>query len=131
MHQAEIKPKGGLWRWLTLFTSSSTLLCCALPITLTTLGMGAVSATLFSKIPVISPFLKTLARYENWVFGFSFFMISFGFWSVFRKGRACPADPELGAACARADTWNKRFLFLSALIWIVGFSARYLSVLFV
>jgi mercuric ion transport protein len=33
------KPRS--WSWLLLFTTSGTLLCCALPITLVTLGLGA------------------------------------------------------------------------------------------
>ena len=37
--------------WLTLFITSGTLLCCALPILLVSLGFGAVAASLNYNIP--------------------------------------------------------------------------------
>jgi len=52
----------GRWGWLVLFTSSATLICCALPILLVTLGLGAVSASLFSTLP----FLVVLAWHFNY-----------------------------------------------------------------
>ena len=46
---SEAEPR--YWGWLVLFASSTTLICCALPILLVTLGLGAVSAALFANIP--------------------------------------------------------------------------------
>ncbi|MDQ7050407.1 MAG: hypothetical protein Q9M92_13100 [Enterobacterales bacterium] len=37
------------WGVIILFTSSATLLCCALPILLVSLGMGAVVASLYGE----------------------------------------------------------------------------------
>ena len=45
--------------WLALFTTMGTLVFCALPITLVTLGMGATMASLVSNVP----FLVTLSQY--------------------------------------------------------------------
>ena len=112
------------WGWLTLFASTTTLFCCALPILLVTLGLGAVSAAMFANVP----FLAFLARHEPWLFLFSFCMLAISTWSVYRPGRTCPADPELAAQCAKADKWNKRVLKVSIAIWCVGFTAAYLSV---
>lgn len=109
------------WSWLLLFTTSGTLLCCALPITLVTLGLGASVATMASA----APWLITLSLYKGWMFTFSGLMIGLGFWAVHRPGRACPTDPQLAAACASADRWNQRFLWLSASMWCVGFIAAY------
>ena len=114
---------GKKWGWLTLFASTTTLFCCALPILLVTLGLGAVSAAMFANIPV----LKFLAKHEFWLFVFSFCVLAISAWSLFRPGRTCPTDPDLARACAKADTWNKRVLTISILIWLVGFSAAYLS----
>ena len=119
-----VKVPGRKWGFLTLFTSTGTLFCCALPILLVSLGLGAVSATMIANVP----FLKVLARHEPAMFAFSFVMISISAWSVYRPGRACPIDPAQAEACAKADRWNKRVLFISATIWLIGFSARYLSV---
>jgi hypothetical protein len=50
--------------FLSLFTSLSTLLCCALPALLITLGLGAVMAGLVSNFPIII----TLSKYKIWLF---------------------------------------------------------------
>lgn len=121
---ATVKAPGRKWGFLTLFASTGTLFCCALPMLLVSLGLGAASATMIAHVP----FLKVMARHEPVIFAFSFLMISISAWSVYRPGRTCPSDPELAAQCAKADRWNKRILFISATIWLIGFSARYLSV---
>ena len=113
------KPRS--WSWLLLFTTSGTLLCCALPITLVTLGLGASVATMASA----APWLITLSQYKGWMFALSGLMIGLGFWAVHRPGRVCPTDPELAAACASADPWNQRFLWLSGAMWCIGFIAAY------
>lgn len=51
--------------WLTLLTSGTTLVCCALPIALVTLGFGATVAALTSALPV----LVTLSGYKTWLVG--------------------------------------------------------------
>jgi hypothetical protein len=73
---------GRRWGWLVLFTSSSTLICCALPIFLVTLGLGAVSATLFETLP----FLVTLAKHKLWMFVGSAAMLALGGWALYRPG---------------------------------------------
>ena len=113
------KPRS--WSWLLLFSTSGTLLCCALPITLVTLGLGASVATMASA----APWLITLSQYKGWMFTLSGLIIGLGFWAVHRSGRVCPTDPELAAACASADRWNRRFLWLSTGMWCVGFIAAY------
>ncbi|MEE9380715.1 MAG: hypothetical protein V3V03_04855 [Hyphomonadaceae bacterium] len=114
----------GPWGWLILFASTSTLICCALPIILVMLGMGAVSAAMFSNIP----FLTTLAHYKLWLFAGSGLMLLLGGWALYRPGRACPVDPMLAAKCASAHRWNQRLFILSVIIWIAGFTAAFLSV---
>ncbi|PCI53084.1 MAG: hypothetical protein COB36_13355 [Alphaproteobacteria bacterium] len=116
--------KASRWGWLTLFASTTTLFCCALPILLVTIGLGAVSAAMFANVP----FLTFLAKHELWLFVFSFCMLSISAWSIYRPGRSCPADPKLADQCARADKWNKRVLIISSTIWLVGFTAAYLSI---
>ncbi|HFB54698.1 MAG TPA: hypothetical protein ENJ46_02145 [Hellea balneolensis] len=112
------------WGWMILFASTTTLLCCALPIILVTLGLGAVSAALFANVP----FLTFLAGHKFWLFVGSFLLLSLSAWSIYRPGRTCPVDPKLAAHCAQADRWNKRILTISSIIWLIGFTAAYLSV---
>ncbi len=111
------------WTWIVLFTSSTTLVCCALPILLVTLGLGAVSASLFANLPL----LVTLAQYKAWMFTGSVAVLLVTAWLLFRPGRACPTDPELAEQCDNAHRWNIRFLGASVVIWVVGFAAAYLA----
>lgn len=119
---AGLDKKPRAWSWLLLFTTSGTLLCCAIPITLVTLGMGATVASLAAS----APWLITLSQYKAWMFSISALLIAMAAWAVYRPGRACPTDPELAAACARADKWNRRFIAFSAVMWAIGFAAAYL-----
>jgi mercuric ion transport protein len=109
--------------WLALFASTGTLVCCALPILLVSLGMGATMAALTSNFP----FLVTLSEHKLWVFSISGSLLAFGAWSLWRPGRACPIEPSLAAKCEQATRWNRRILVGSAVVWAVGFFAAYLS----
>lgn len=112
------------WSWLLLFTTSATLTCCALPILLVTLGLGTAVASLASA----APWLITLSLYKGWVFAVSGALIAVSAWAVYRPGRVCPTDPDLARACAKADQWNKRFVWISGVMWCVGFFAAYVLV---
>ena len=111
------------WVSLVLLTSSTTLVCCALPILLVTLGLGAVSASLFANLP----FLITLAQYKAWMFTGSGAVLLLTAWLLFRSGRACPSDPKLAELCESAFRWNTRFFWASVVIWVLGFAAAYLA----
>ncbi|HXG29105.1 MAG TPA: hypothetical protein VNJ47_09710 [Nevskiales bacterium] len=109
--------------WLTLFTSTGTLICCALPILFVTLGLGAAVAAVTSAVP----FLGTLALHKAWVFAGSGLMLLVSGWLLYRPGRTCPSDPELGRLCERAQRWNRRIHGVSAALWGIGFFAAYLA----
>lgn len=109
-------------KWLTLFITSSTLLCCALPILLVSLGFGAVVASLNYNIPA----LVFLAEYKLWTLSLSALLLIFLAWVVWRPNQFCPADPELAAHCQTAKRWNKRIFWLSVIIWCIGFFASIL-----
>ena len=106
---------------LTLFTATGTLICCALPITLVTLGLGSAVVGLTSAAPWLIP----LSHYKIWVFAGSAALLGLGGWLLYRPGRSCPADPELGALCNRLDAWNRRIYWGSIAIWGVGFLAAF------
>ena len=110
------------WGWLVLLASSTTLICCALPILLVSLGLGAVVAALFATVPG----LTWLALNKAWLFAGSGLLLVVAAWSLYRPGRACPTDPERAALCESAWRWNRRILLVSALVWATGFFAAYL-----
>jgi len=109
--------------WLALFASAGTLVCCAIPIVLVTLGLGATVAALTSSFPVII----ALSEQKAWVFGISALLLVTAGWLLFRPGRSCPVDPAEARACNRAQSWNRRVLVLSGIIWSLGFFAAYLA----
>lgn len=109
--------------WLALFSTTGTLICCALPILLVSLGMGATVASLISSFPI----LVTLSEHKIWVFSISALVLLFSFISLFHSGRSCPADPHLGHLCQKSHDWNRRLLWLSLFIWSIGFFASFLA----
>lgn len=109
--------------WLALFSTTGTLVCCAIPILLVTLGMGATVASMVSSFP----FLMTLSQHKNWVFAISAVLLALSLWLIYRPGRTCPADPDLAQTCNRTQVWNKRIVWLSVILWSIGFFAAFLA----
>ena len=100
-----------------------TLVCCALPITLVALGMGATMASLVSNVP----FLVTLSQHKILAFTISGFLLALSGWLLYRSGRECPTDPTLAALCIKTQVWNRRIYRLSVTLWGVGFFAAFLA----
>lgn len=109
----------------SLFTSFSTLLCCALPSLLVAIGMGAVLAGIVSDFPL----LVALSKYKNWTFLAAGIMIGFNFWLFYgrKRSQACEID-ENGkeTACDTAARWSKVILWISASIYLAGLFMAYL-----
>ncbi|MEE8388213.1 MAG: hypothetical protein V3R65_06540 [Acidiferrobacterales bacterium] len=109
--------------WLTLFTTTGTLVCCAIPIMLVTFGLGATVVAMTSAFP----FLIVLSKFKLWIFAFSGLMLAFSAWFIYRPGRYCPTDPQLAALCERALKWNQRIYWSSVVLWGIGFFAAFLA----
>ena len=115
MNTFESRPrKWGIW---VLFLSFPTLICCAIPIILVSLGMGSVVASLYSENVL---FLSWFSNNKMLVFTISTSILTFSYWLLFRPGRACPSDPQLAQACAKARYWNIRFLIAATTIWALS-----------
>ncbi|MBM3105864.1 hypothetical protein IIE18_12010 [Pseudomonas sp. V1] len=110
-------------RWLALLSSSGTLICCALPILLVSLGFGTAVAALTAELPL----LITLVEYKAWVFAVSAALLAVAGYSTFRPDRVCPVDPALAIACQRAQRLSARLFWLSLTIWSLGFLMAYLA----
>ena len=120
--KSEVRRDAGI-SFFTLFASSGTLICCALPIILVTLGMGASVAAMTSSFP----FLIILSQNKIWVFAISGLMLALSTWLSYRPGQQCPSDAELAHICRLSKLWNRRILWLSIIIWSVGFFAAFLA----
>lgn len=112
------------WGWLVLFASTTTLVCCALPILLVSLGFGALWATIYANFGAIG----FVSQHKLWFFIGSAALLLFATYALYRPGRTCPSDPVLAVKCQAAELWNKRLLVASGILWVVGMSAAYLSV---
>jgi hypothetical protein len=83
---------------LALFASTTTLVCCALPALLVSLGLGFVMAGVFTAVPQ----LAWLGQHKTWVFGGAGVMLALSgglLWHA--RSLPCPIDPVKAAACGR------------------------------
>ena len=103
--------------WFSLFASTGTLLCCALPSLLVALGMGATMAGLVTAVPQ----LVWISQYKVWVFSLSGVLIALAGWMQYRaRFEPCPIDPELAKACDQSRKWSGIILIVSASLWSIG-----------
>lgn len=112
-----------LWSFLTLFASASTLLCCALPALLVSLGMGAAFSSFLSQFPQ----LIWLSENKNSVFcvaGLSLAVAGYFQWRA--QFEPCPIDPQLRDACLWSRRWGLRLYVCSVLIFFIGFFFAFL-----
>ncbi len=109
--------------FFSLFASSSTLICCALPAIFVALGAGASFASLIT----IFPFLITLSQYKLYITMFAVIMLIIaGYANYVNANLPCPADPELGRLCMETRRKSKFIYFLSTGIFIFATAFTYL-----
>ena len=109
---------------LALFTSVSTLVCCALPALFVTLGMGAVTAGLVSAVPQI----VFLSEHKGIVFAGAGLMLVIASYMMWRsRNDPCPIDPLEAQACKRMRSISKWILYVSIFAYVVGFFFAFLA----
>ncbi len=103
--------------WLTLFASSGTLVCCALPALLVTLGAGAALSSLIAVVPG----LVWISEYKIEVFAFAGLMMGgSGLLQLRNRTAPCPVDPALRHACLRTRKTSARVYVISLAVYVVG-----------
>lgn len=101
--------------FLSLFASSSTLICCALPAMFIALGAGATFASVITSFP----FLIVLSQYKISITIFAFIMIiAAGYANYKTYHMPCPADPDLGRECLKTRRRSRVLYYFSTLIFI-------------
>ena len=115
-----------LLSYFSLFSSFSTLICCALPSVLVLLGLGTAVASVLSA----APWLVSLSRHKVWIFSIAGTLILTSFFITYlltprlRGSDNCDAsDPE---TCGEVSKLSKIVLWGSAAIWSAGFFVAYL-----
>jgi hypothetical protein len=109
---------------LTLFGSLGTLLCCALPALLVSIGAGAAMASLVTAVPQ----LVWISEHKIPLFVFAGIMLLLSGVTSYRNRHApCPADPAGARSCRRVRRWSTGVFIVSALIYLVGFFFAFLA----
>ena len=109
---------------LTLFTSVGTLLCCALPALLVTLGAGAALAGFIS----VAPWITAISKYKVVVFvvaGILLGLSSYFLW--INRNAPCPVDEKQAKACMFLRKFSLYTIIISIIIYIVGFFFAFLA----
>jgi mercuric ion transport protein len=118
--------RAALLNYFSLFSSFSTLICCALPSVLVLLGMGTTVASLLSA----APWLVSLSRHKIWTFSIAGTLIALSFVMTYvvaprlRQGEVCEADDP--TTCGEVSKVSRVLLWGSAMIWSGGFFVAYL-----
>lgn len=117
--------RAALLNYFSLFSSFSTLICCAIPSVLVLLGMGTAVASLLSA----APWLVSLSRHKIWTFSIAGTLIAASFVMTYviaprlREGEACDADDP--TTCGEVSKVSRIILWSSAAIWSGGFFVAY------
>jgi mercuric ion transport protein len=117
--------RSAMLSYFSLFTSLSTLLCCALPSLLVLFGLGASVASMLA----FTPWLVALSRHKVWTFSISGTLIGLSFVNMYYfvprlKGRDV-CDVDGGSACRDASRVSTVLLWVSAGVYAVGFFVAY------
>lgn len=102
---------------LSLFTSGSTLICCALPATLVAIGSAATLASLVSTFPQ----LVWISEHKILVFVVAGVMLlAAGYLQWRARLMPCPTDPALAKVCTKTRKQALFIYWVSVLIFLVG-----------
>lgn len=109
--------------FFSLFASSSTLICCALPSLFVVLGAGASFASLLT----VFPFLIVLSQYKLAISLTALTTIALAGFAHYKTAHLpCPADPELGRACLQSRRLARLVYYVSVSIFAFATIFTYL-----
>jgi mercuric ion transport protein len=117
--------RSGLLNYFSLFTSLSTLLCCALPSLLVLFGLGASVASTLSSLP----WLVTLSRHKLLTFTVSGVLIACSVvntYYILPRFKSEECSPDNPTACAEASRLSRVLLWISIVIYAIGFFVAFL-----
>lgn len=108
----------GIVSTMALFGSLGTLLCCALPALLVSIGAGAALIGLVSAVPQ----LVWLSEHKVGLFIFAGVMLFVsGILRYLNRNAPCPADPAQAKACTRLRRISSGVFMFSVGVYLVGF----------
>lgn len=113
-----IESRGSLWSSVaSLFATSSTLVCCAIPALLVALGAGAALSSLVSVFPQV----VWLSEHKTGLFMFAgTMMVASGLLQWRNRTAPCPTAPALRDACMRTRKVSLVVYGVSVAFYLIG-----------
>ena len=109
---------------LTILSSFGTLLCCALPAILVSVGAGAVMASLVSAFPQV----VWISQHKIPLFMFAGMMLVVSGITTYANRRVpCPTDPAKAKSCVRVRRMSAAILSASFIAYAVGFFFAFIA----
>jgi hypothetical protein len=110
--------RSSLWTSVaSLFATSGTLVCCAIPALLVALGAGAALSSLVTVFPQV----VWLSEHKAVVFALAGLMMTGSGVLQWRNRHApCPTDPALRDACQRTRKVSLRVYLVSLAFFVIG-----------
>lgn len=103
---------------VALLGSLGTLLCCALPALLVSIGAGAVMASLVTTVPQV----VWLSEHKIALFMFAGIMLVISGGTTYLNRRApCPIDPRQARSCRRVRRFAASVFMTSLALYAIGF----------
>lgn len=110
-----LKIRESLASWGALAATGSTLMCCALPALLVSLGAGASLAGIIGLFPQ----LIWLSTHKLVVFGVAGLLLGITAYLQMRPA-VCPTDPTLASHCGRLRRTHRAVLWVATSMYTVG-----------
>lgn len=113
-----VESRSSFWTAIaSLFATSGTLVCCAIPALLVALGAGAALSSLVSVFPQV----VWLSEHKAGVFAFAGLMMAGSGALQWRNRNApCPTDPKLRDACLRTRKVSLAVYSGSVALYLIG-----------
>lgn len=113
-----VESRSGFWSSVaSLFATSGTLVCCAIPAVLVALGAGAALSSLVAVFPQV----VWLSEHKEGLFTFAGVMMAASGVLQWRNRTApCPTDPALRDACLRTRKVSRVVFGVSVAFYLVG-----------
>ena len=115
--ESDLIKSNKLANYLTLFTSSGTIVCCALPALLVSIGAGATLSSLIAVFPQLV--ILSINKIPIFIGAFMMLIIS-GILQYRSRNLPCPPDKNLANACTRTRKISLIIYFTSIGIFIIG-----------
>ena len=115
------KPNNQTWKqkassFFALFTSTGTLICCALPAAVAAFAGGAALTSMISTFP----WMVTLSGYKEWIFFGSGIMLLISGILVYRPKGKMACSITGGQGCEVAGRFTKVMFWSSVIIYSTG-----------